>query len=211
MRTNEKVVYTIGHSNHPIDKFIDLLRKHEIQVLADVRSLPYSRFNPQFNMKTLAEILKNADIAYIFLGKELGGKPKKSIPGDNWPVDFKTLVAQENFQAGIRQILNIAEKHRLVLMCAEKEPLNCHRTILICRYLRKHCKQILHILADGSVEDHRQTERRLLETTGFKQDLFHANDFSEKIIERAYDRRAEEMSRRRVKKREKITQTGRFL
>ncbi|MCX7817514.1 MAG: DUF488 domain-containing protein [Syntrophales bacterium] len=195
---NSTVIFTIGHSNHPIDWFITLLKIHGIKALADVRSSPYSRFNPQFNMKALDETLKKENIDYIFMGNELGGKPKKQASSDAIQLDFKSLVSRKEFQSGIERVLNIAEMQRLVLMCAEKEPLDCHRTIVICRYLRTCGINILHILADGSTEDHRQTELRLLKITHPLPNFFSPDDELE-IIEQAYDRRWAEMIRKSSK------------
>jgi len=190
----QTVIYTIGHSNHPIYRFIGLLRSHGITAIADVRSSPYSRHNPQFNTKALAAALKKAGIAYVFLGEELGARPKNPACYNNGRVDFGRLAAREEFQRGIERVLQGSEKYRLALMCAEKEPLDCHRTILVCRHLRDRGVGIRHILADGSVEDHRQTEVRLLKATGLEPTLFDAGRDDTKAIEQAYSLRAQDIA-----------------
>jgi len=190
----ETIVYTIGHSNHPIENFIDLLRQHGITAIADVRSSPYSRHNPQFNMKALAAALKKAGIAYVFLGEELGARPKDPACYNNGSVDFGRLAAREQFQRGIERVLKGSKKYRLALMCAEKEPLDCHRTILVCRHLAQRGVRVKHILADGAIEDHRQTEARLLKAAGLEPTLFAAGSNDSQVLEQAYARRAEEIA-----------------
>jgi len=195
----ETVVYTIGHSNHPIEKFIDLLRPHGITAIADVRSAPYSRYHPQFNRESLEALLKKAGIAYVFLGEELGARPKDPACYDNGRVDFGHLAASEKFRRGLDRVITGSRKYRLALMCAEKEPLDCHRTILVCRHLRERGVNIKHILADGSIEDHRQTESRLLKATGLEPTLFAAGSDESQALEQAYARRAEEIAYKRQK------------
>jgi len=190
----ETVVYTIGHSNHPIEKFIGLLRQHGITAVADVRSAPYSRHHPQFNTKSLAASLEKAGIAYVFLGEELGARPQDPACYDKGHVDFGRLAAREQFKRGVDRVLRGSEKYRLALMCAEKEPLDCHRTILVCRYLGQRGVRIKHILANGSIEDHRQTEARLLKATRLEPTLFAPGRGDSQALERAYARRAEEIA-----------------
>ncbi len=188
------IIYTIGHSNHPIDKFIGLLKQHGISAVADVRSSPYSRHNPQFNTKILTAALRRTGIAYVFLGEELGARPKNPDCYDNGRVDFVRLAAREEFNRGIERVLKGGKKYRLALMCAEKEPLDCHRTILICHYLRRLGIGIKHILADGTVEDHRQTESRLLKVAGLTSTLFIPDDDDSNALDQAYARRAGEIA-----------------
>jgi len=190
----ETVIYTIGHSNHPTEKFIGLLRQHGITAVADVRSAPYSRHHPQFNTKSLAASLEKASIAYVFLGEELGARPQDPACYDKGRVDFGRLAAREQFKRGIERVLRGSEKYRLALMCAEKEPLDCHRTILVCRHLRMRGVNIRHILVDGSIEDHRQTEARLLKATGLEPTLFASASGNSQVLEQAYARRAEEIA-----------------
>jgi len=191
---SDTVIYTIGHSNHPLEKFIGLLKQHGIMAIADVRSSPYSGRNPQFNMKPLAAALRKAGIAYVFLGEELGARPTDPACYVNGRVDFDRLAARQEFQRGLDRVLKGSEKYRLALMCAEKEPLDCHRTILVCRHLRARGVRIQHILADGSLEDHQQTEARLLRATGLDMPLFEGKRTAAETLEEAYSKRAMEIA-----------------
>lgn len=157
---SETTIYTIGHSSHPIDKFIELLKQHDITLVVDVRSAPHSRYNPQFNREVLAAALANEGIKYLFLGKELGARPQDPNCYKEGRVDFGQLAGRPEFKTGLERVRAEAKTCRLAVMCAEKDPLDCHRTILVCRHLRASVG-IKHILADGSIEDHAQTEARL--------------------------------------------------
>lgn len=146
---------TIGHSNHPIERFTALLARHGVTALGDVRSFPSSRFNPQFNRAALEASLRDAGIGYVFLGDALGGKRG----------DFGARAATAAFRAGLERVREGAARHRIALMCAEKDPLDCHRFMLICRHLRTDLA-IEHILADGALEPQDATEDRLLVACG---------------------------------------------
>lgn len=162
MATDQISVFTIGHSNHPIEKFIELLRLHRVDALADARSVPASRFNPQFNRKILAESLKKADIAYVFLGRELGARSEDPSTYENGQVQYRKLATTPLFLAGIERVEQGARKHRIALMCAEKDPLDCHRTLLVSRALERDDVAVTHILADGALETQHAAMKRLL-------------------------------------------------
>src|SRR3990172_6136423 len=191
---NERIIYTIGHSDHSIERFIVLLKQHVITAVADVRSAPYSRFHPQFNKDTLATSLKKEKIAYIFLGKELGARTDDSAYYENGQVDFKQLANRAEFKSGLERILKGSEKYRIALMCAEKETLDCHRTILICHKLKRLGVGIKHILSDGSLEDHQNAESRLLKLTNCERSLFDQNMSDDARLEPAYRKRAGEIA-----------------
>lgn len=123
-------IYTVGHSNHSIEAFISLLQKHGITALADVRSHPYSRHHPQFNRETLQRALRKVDINYVFLGKELGARSENPKCYRNGKVQYGLLAREPSFQEGLARLRKGMESHRIAMMCAEKEPLDCHRTIL---------------------------------------------------------------------------------
>jgi uncharacterized protein (DUF488 family) len=166
-------VLTIGHSTHPLVRFIELLTSRDVNALADVRSQPFSRFNPQYNRAALSRALQEAGIAYVFLGKELGARSQDAACYENGQVQFSRLSGTPLFLAGIDRILAGATKFNLALMCAEKEPLECHRTLLISRALEKRGVSIAHILADGSVEPQARTMSRLLDLVGLPhEDMF---------------------------------------
>jgi uncharacterized protein (DUF488 family) len=175
-------LFTIGHSNHPIERFLELLRGHGIAAIADVRSRPYSRFVPHFSKERLARILAEEGIRYLFLGRELGGKP----PRDEAPApDYASRASQPEFRAGIEHLLEAAGQRRIAVMCRERDPLDCHRLHLICRYAKPLAGPIHHILPNGAVEPQAATERRLLERAGPAElPLFDGDD----ALARAYDR-----------------------
>jgi uncharacterized protein (DUF488 family) len=185
-------IYTVGHSNHTPDTFLGLLRLHHITAIADVRSAPYSRFAPQFNKDALAGLLAKERIAYVFLGNYLGARPNDPLCYRNGAMDFARLSQTDYFQEGLERVLKGATRFKLALMCTEKDPIQCHRTILVCRHLRAKDTVIKHILEDGELEDNRDSERRLM-------DALHiaATDFfksREDLVEEAYDRQGERIA-----------------
>jgi len=185
-------VYTIGHSTHETDAFVDLLRRHEIHALADVRSSPYSRFNPQYNRETLQRNLEANGIAYVFLGKELGARSEDPACYENGRVQFGRLARTALFEKGIERVLEGAKRYRLALMCAEKDPLECHRTILVARSLVERGVDVRHILEDGALETHDRALDRLLEHFKLDEpDLFRTREDS--IVD-AYRRQADRIA-----------------
>jgi uncharacterized protein (DUF488 family) len=182
-----KELYTIGHSNHPINHFIDLLAIHHIEVICDVRSAPYSRYNPQFNREPLRQALKQSEIGYVFLGKELGARTDDPACYVDGKISYHRLSQTPVFQIGIARLEAGIDRYRVALLCAEKDPVMCHRSILICHQLRSSNFEIKHILDDGAVEQHRQLEQRLMRVVGVQQDLFSE---PEDLIEEAYVRQA---------------------
>ena len=156
-------VFTIGHSNHSLDAFLALLRDNGIDEVADVRSTPYSRYNPHFSRKALARALEEAGIAYVFQGEQLGGRPSdRSLYDADGRVRYDLVARTARFEDGIGRVLCDARKHRIALVCAEKEPLDCHRTLLVARALVERGVAVEHILADGSLEKHDAAMDRLL-------------------------------------------------
>ena len=173
MKNIVTTVYTVGHSNHPSEKFIDLLITNGITAIADVRSTPFSRRNPQFNRDELATALKKHAIEYVFLGKELGARSNDPSCYANGKVQYGRLAETSLFKAGIERVLQGAKKYRVALMCAEKEPLDCHRTLLVSRALTAQGAIIMHLMADASIEPHEATMSRLIERVGLAHnDLF---------------------------------------
>jgi uncharacterized protein (DUF488 family) len=185
-------LYTIGHSTHPIEVFVALLTAHQIQAVADVRSVPMSRHNPQFDVDNLPPALKAAGIKYVFLGEELGARRKERTSYSHGKVDYALLAQNPLFQHGLQRLKNGAEKMRIAIMCAEKDPLECHRAILVAREAKPLFAAINHILPDGSLESHAHAEERLLALYGFTgHELFAPHQ--EQLAE-AYRRRAEEIA-----------------
>ena len=159
------LIYTVGHSNHSIDKFLGLISGKGITAIADVRSRPFSRRFPQFNQERVAGVLSEHGIAYAFLGKELGARSEDESCYEDGQVRYQRLAAAPLFAQGIDRVLTGAEKFRVALMCAEKEPLDCHRTLLVSRALEQRGASIAHILADGNVETQAQAMTRLTHMT----------------------------------------------
>ena len=157
----DSILYTIGHSNHPLEKFLELLRMHEITVIADVRSVPQSRFSPQFNQKNLLEALTQIGCRYIFLGKELGGKRQEKECYCNGQMESERVLALPIFQKGCERLLWKVAGNRVALLCSEKDPAKCHRAYWIAKALCNRLP-IRHILADGSTIMHEELEQQII-------------------------------------------------
>jgi len=164
-------VWTIGHSNHAWANFVSILRVHGITALADVRSCARSRF-PQFNEDVMRERLVAVGIEYFHLGEKLGGRP-----ADCEAPDYEAIARSVAFSAGLGRVECIANQQRLVLMCSEHDPLTCHRCLLAGRRLAERGANVEHILRDGTIERHEETEKRLLSLTRARtHDLFVSPD-----------------------------------
>jgi len=178
------MIFTIGHSTHRIERFVELLHKHGITALADVRSSPYSRFNPQFNRESLKKTLRENGINYVFLGEELGARTKDRCCYDNGRVDYRKLAATELFKSGLDRLETGTSTYKIAMMCAEKEPLDCHRTILVARELEDRSVPVAHILEDGSVEPHSAAISRLKHQLQIPEhDMFKGD---QELVEEAY-------------------------
>lgn len=177
MSAARHLVLTIGHSTHSLEAFVALLQQHGVTAVADVRSTPYSRFNPQFNRETLEQSVIAHGIEYVFLGRELGARSDDHSCYENGRVQYARLARTDLFRSGIERVVRGANDYRVALMCAEKEPLQCHRTILVARTLVELGVVVQHILADGRLESHEATMERLLDVVGLlHQDLFRSRD-----------------------------------
>ncbi|HTB43105.1 MAG TPA: DUF488 domain-containing protein [Acetobacteraceae bacterium] len=173
MADEPREVLTIGHSNHPIEQFLALLKCAGVTAVADVRSAPHSRYVPQFNHDALKASLREAGIAHVYLGKELGGRPQNKGQYRDGVADYEKIAATDAFQAGVRRVLDGAATHRVALMCAEQHPLDCHRCLLVGRALSACGARMRHILPDGTVVTQSDIEAELLRRTGRdKDDLF---------------------------------------
>jgi uncharacterized protein (DUF488 family) len=171
------VIYTVGHSTHTIEKFYGLLEQNGVTAIADVRSKPFSRHNRQFNKSALQTELKKRGVAYVFVGKELGARSDDPSCYEGGKVRYDRLANTLNFKAGIERVLRGAQRYRIALMCAEKEPLNCHRTLLVSRALETRGASIVHVLEDGRTEAQSQTMSRLLDMLELPQvDMFRSRE-----------------------------------
>ncbi|WP_315796034.1 DUF488 domain-containing protein [Bradyrhizobium sp. SZCCHNRI3043] len=187
-------VFTIGHSTQPVDRFIDLLQRHGITAIADVRSKPYSRMNPQFNRENLKKRLREANIKYVFLGRELGARSEDQSCYCNGQVQYDLLAKTDLFKAGIERVREGSTDYRIALMCAEKEPLDCHRTILVSRELAENGMQVVHILYSGQLEKHEEAIGRLIRMMRIPNaDMFRDRSA---VINDAYEKRGKEIAYR---------------
>ena len=151
-RWSSGTIYTIGHSNHSLEEFLNLLRRYEIQVLVDVRSQPYSRFAPHFSAPALrVEVLKSG-FKYVYLGKELGGRPQEpEYYDESGRVDYAMVAESAVFRSGCERLKNGAADYRVAILCAEENPAGCHRRLLVGRVLVAEGVDVLHIRGDGSL------------------------------------------------------------
>lgn len=172
MSTTNNPVFTIGHSNHAQDVLIDLLRRHGVTALADVRSAPYSRFNPQFNRESLARSLKSRGIEYVYLGDGLGGRSDDPACYEDGRVRYDRVAEKASFQHALDRVVRGAANHRIVLLCAERDPLECHRTLLVAPALAERGVEIAHIHANGRLEPHGEAMDRLLNRFNLHPNLF---------------------------------------
>ncbi len=163
MSKQAPAIFTIGHSNHPIGRFIALLADAGVTAVADVRSAPVSRFSPQFNRKALSASLGEHGIAYTFLGDELGGRPQQPEMFTGGVADYEKMAATESFRDGLNRLIDGARRYRTAAMCSEADPLDCHRCLLVARAMTERGLPVAHILASGDTVTHAEIEARLLD------------------------------------------------
>jgi uncharacterized protein (DUF488 family) len=145
-------VYTVGHSSHSAELFLGLLVQHAIQVLVDVRSAPFSRYAPQFDREILERALKQDGFRYLFLGRELGGRPaNKEYYDADGHVLYSRITDDPAFVAGIERLERGMVEFRIALMCGEEDPAHCHRRLLVTRVLAERGHEVLHIRGDGRI------------------------------------------------------------
>ena len=183
------MIKTIGHSNHPIGRFVDLLKSGGVEAVVDVRSTPYSRRFPQFGRERLAQTLSAAGILYRYEGAALGGKPKDGA-------GYDALAERPDFKDALERLIVGSADTTLCLMCAEKEPLDCHRTVLVSRRLAERGVEIEHLLADGKRKPHAVLEEELLAASGEGvPDLFTTTEDRAQRLARTWQQRERKMKR----------------
>ena len=184
-------VFTVGHSNHTLEAFLELLAGARIELVADVRSVPFSRRFPHFSRPRLQASLTRRALDYLWLGAELGARREEPECLRDGRVDYDHVAGAPGFADGLGQVEEAAREGRVSLLCAEREPLDCHRTILVARHLVRRGAEVRHILAGGSIEPHHDTEARLLARMGLDgEDLLGSGD-----LDLAYELRGREMTR----------------
>ncbi len=165
---------------------------HNISALADVRSAPYSRYCPHFNKDPLSRGLGDAGMKYVFLGRELGGRSDEPSCYENDRIRYSQLNRRPEFRDGIERLKKGAADHRIAIMCAEREPLECHRTILVSPVLEEEGLSVAHIHADGRLESHEEAMNRLLDLVRLSHDdLFRSR---EEIVAEALLRQEERVA-----------------
>lgn len=180
-------IYTIGCSIHTLDEFISLLNKHNINAVADVRSIPYSQHTPQYNKEVLIKALKGKSIHYLDFSKEFGARRNEEDAYTNNRVDFKKVVKLPIFIHGIERIdTGISKGYNIALLCTEKNPLDCHRFSLVSKALIEKLNiNVEHILFNGEIQNHYDLEKKMLCDFGFEKDLF---DDYKTLLENAYEK-----------------------
>jgi uncharacterized protein (DUF488 family) len=147
------IVYTIGHSAHTYEDLAGILLRHHIDVVVDTRSAPYSRFAPQFDREILQRGLTNSGIRYLFLGGELGGRPKNAGYYDaQGHVLYGRMTADRAFLSAIERLERGIAEFRVALLCGEENPAHCHRRLLVGRVLSERGHELLHIRGDGRLQ-----------------------------------------------------------
>ena len=155
------VVFSVGHSNHDIDGLCRLLEVHSIDVVADVRTAPFSRYSPHFNREALARDLKARGVEYVFLGRELGGRPNGAQFYDvEGHVRYDRLSKSDLFEEGVGRLLRGAERHRVAMLCSEGDPAQCHRHLLIAKVLEERGVKVTHILPGGEAAEYDHVAQR---------------------------------------------------
>jgi uncharacterized protein (DUF488 family) len=167
-------LFSIGHSNIPADRFVGMLQSAGADAIADVRSVPFSRFFPWFSGKPLAVRLAEAGIGYAAMGEALGGRPRNEKLYRNGVADYEAMAAQPEFLRALESLIAGAGRLRICLLCAERDPLDCHRFLLVSRHLAARGLAIRHILHDSAIEPHDATEQRMLALDDDGCDLFAA-------------------------------------
>lgn len=188
-----KLIYTIGHSSHDNIYFLELLRKYNINCIVDIRSVPFSKYVPHFNKNVIKKFLNFNNIIYVYMADEFGAvREDKNLFNQKGYLDFEIIKHTKSFKDGIVRLNTGIDKHYIIsLMCTEKDPLDCHRSIMIAPELVKNKFTVKHILPDGSIETQEELEKRLLQLyfpTHIQQDLFSTieNNTEKNLLEKAY-------------------------
>lgn len=154
-------LYTIGHSSHQLTDFLNMLLKHSIDCIVDIRSIPASRYSPQFNKETLQGFLRSHNVDYQFFGYEFGARRNDSF-NDSGYVDFELTVQTVLFQEGVNKLIQLLDKRNIALMCSEADPLECHRFSLIGKYFYEEGVEVCHILKDATISGHKKLEQEMI-------------------------------------------------
>ncbi|WP_297420825.1 DUF488 family protein [Clostridium sp.] len=187
-------IYTIGHSNYPVERLIDMLKHYNINTVVDIRGTPYSKYNVQYNKETIAQTLKDAGFLYIYMAKEFAAqRENRNSYNKEGYSDFEKVIAEKEFMHGIERLKTGCKKgYRIVLLGAMQDPIRCHRSILVGRSLREHGFIVQHILDDYSLASQENLEENILSKYFSNRnqltiDSLLGNDLSEKeMIKEGY-------------------------
>jgi len=201
-----KRLHTIGYYSFGIDELAKALLRHGVNAVADVRSVPFSKYKPEFNQGQIEGGLQAHGIGYVFLGKELGVRSDDGtcyVPikaGREERVDFCKLAESALFKSGMERLVRGMERYNVALLCAEKDPLMCHRALLVCRQVKVVAPgaEIWHVLADGKVEHHRDMERRMFQFLAIDEESLF--DEASNVLDNAYDMMSERIAYVREKR-----------
>jgi uncharacterized protein (DUF488 family) len=185
-------VLTIGHSTHSWERFLSLLRSANVTAIADVRTSPYSRLYPHFNREDLRHELRLDGISYVFLGKELGGRPSERRFYCEGVADYEKMAQSSEFYRGLDRVAEGAKKYRIALMCSERDPLDCHRCLLVARALADRGLRVSHILDNGGSVSQNEIEEKLLKLSGGNNEDFFVPH--EERLAAAYRQRARKVA-----------------
>jgi uncharacterized protein (DUF488 family) len=185
-------IFTIGHSTHSVGRFVELLRMHQVTEVADVRSVPYSRFTPHFNRGAIESSLRREGVDYVYAGRELGARRDEPECFEGGQAKYERIALLPRFREGIERLSHAAATRRVALMCAEKDPITCHRTVLVARALLRAGLEVRHILEDGRIESAAEAEERILDAAGMPRvDLFQSR---QELVDAAYRALGERMA-----------------
>lgn len=181
-------ILSLGHSSLAFPRFLGLLKSAQVTAVADVRSSPYSGRFPWFSQREMKGALKEAGVAYAFLGKELGGRPASPELYRGSVADYDAMARTSLFHSGLERLLQGSQTHRIAMVCSERDPLHCHRCLLVGRQLAQRHVQVTHLNFEGGSETQSQVEDRLLrEEKLFADDLLksHAERLAEAYLKRS--------------------------
>ncbi len=169
-------LYTFGYGNLEIKEFLKIIKKNDIEVICDIRSQPYSSYKPEYSKEPLKEFLNENSIKYLFMGDNLGGRiDDKDCYEDN-QINYEVLSQKKIFQEGLDRLLEGLKKYSVAIMCSEKEPEKCHRTLLVSRFVKNRHGNILHIHHNDTLEKHSDFENRIVEQNNNQQALLNLED-----------------------------------
>lgn len=196
---DKPVIYTIGHSTHQLDYFLDLLKEYSVNCLVDVRSIAASSYNPQYNKEPLSDFLRKHHIRYLHFSKEFGARQNDAgVLDEEGKVDFEKVRESRNFKRGIERLWQGIEKRfTIALMCSESDPLDCHRFSMVARALASDGFDVRHILRDKTITSNTDLEAQLLKRYAKKllnPDMFEPNVTLEDRLKIAYRLRNKEIA-----------------